>query len=1548
MKRRVRLFIGGLEVEFKTVPDILYNFKVDDITNPSAVKNSYSKTVTIPGTKQNNRIFDSFFLNDYKTVGTNFDATKKTEFTLYVDNEPYQTGYVKLDKIKQNKHYFEYDCTLFSTLGEFFYNLSYKDSAQGEDERMKLSDLEFYADSGSSTPLELGFQINKETVKQAWDNLGVPSSKWDTLNFTPAYNGLPSDFDADKCLMNLYDGTTPSTGGTSGPVIRRSGRSEGSVVSKVTTGGTTYTTYGGYAVAELSREYTGAEMRDFRSYLQRPVLRVKNVIEAMCRPEQNGGFDVELDPDWFNQGNEYWNDLWVTMPMLSSLEYVARTDNTGTTITKGTKTSQNITATSTKDPGYEEKYLLNISNGIEDRPFDMRVNLDLKLSGVTAPTDKDLVLCAYYPTGGFTYPSAVLVQLVAYDAFGNAVAGSPVQYITSAYGTRRDGRMVYANFLDLSDWKYSVPYGNEYSQPSGNRFVYSGSTWQWNANLQLDAKNIPAGSTVRVLVTELYKQASSPSGAKKVFYRYEQGGQQTLYTAYTFNSFDIDITDYKVAYQTNEGIRTGVEFTKKQLLDTDYSPCDFLRSYMRIFGLYAVCDPIRKKVSILSRHNFFKRSEIVDVQDLIDRQSVEITPLVFNAKWYDWNLEADESEYGKAYEDTYGKPYGRKKINTGYNFNRDTNEVLDGNIFKNAVQVLERSNAFCYIGEDKWQKSWMMTGYKYNLYATNDATDTYEMDIPASSTIDLYSGFTTGYMYYDMYDKVQLHSADNSPADGANVLLIRGENISTEKGSIKLKYFISDDNSYMSLLNDGRPCWLYSTLSADSQGNSVCIFLDEIPYFSRYKVYSASGYITRSLDFGKPDEIYIPGLYYRPGSTIYEEFWQDYISDLYDKDSRVMKCKMLIKERPTVDWLRRFYYFDNTLWRMLSIEDYNAAADKLTTVEFVRVQDINKYDNVVVSPAESISITLSENEVGAEGGTIYFDVTISNGGDWYLTGFYGDVISITGGTGNASGTWEIPSNYSIGDIQRTLTAVMDGASASATLTQKGVSLAINGPMEQGSVPYTGGTRTFIVTSPDGPWTAATDYTGIITSLVPSAGTATTGTGVTVTATISQNDGSSTRQAYVYVRGIGGAYSRSSNVMQSPSPSMYITAYPSYVPDFPSSGGTLTITVDSSESWRGYTTYPDRVTISPTSGTSGTTNVTATIQPNTGERRYMQLLFYRDSLPASEPANVTIWQNEYEEYLYVSPMNTPNFPASGGTVNITIEASEVWSGETTGMTISPSNGGSGITTVVATIDENTGDSRVLYSKFYLPEHSDPWTIWATVEQNSGETPTPPQPTAVTTLAFDILTGGTLVFDPGTATYANAMSLAYKVNNGSWAASTPGSVISLNVQAGDRVEFSGATDFSYYTPASYNGSYFSGTSYFNLCGRLTSLVEEAELTTSAFAALFRGANVVNASGLTLYEGETLRQMYEQMFYGCTSLLTAPELNYSYVARQACQSMFGNCENLAYIKCLADTCGSNAFSGWTTGITNQSGTFVKASGVSWPLGNGSIPSGWTVQEV
>ena len=963
--------------------------------------------------------------------------------------------------------------------------------------------------------------------------------------------------------------------------------------------------------------------------------------------------------------------------MLTTLEYNAGIVSSATTVSLGAKATGSTAYSTTKDPTYYEDRLAILSDSDSGYAFDVQVKVTLDVEGVSDTTNDKLVLCAYP-----NYAGAFIVQLVAYDGGGNPVAGSDEYYATSAFGIRRvsvGGRsQVYTNFIERNAWNYTAPYGDGFVRASSPGYFekVSGSTYRWDEEITLTAKNVPAGSTLKILVTDLYKNSNTPNSSRILYYRLEQGGQATQYYSRSFNNYNLTINSSKVAYKTNEGIRTGASFTKKQLLDTQYSPFEFLVSYMKIFGLYAIKDKVDKKVTILTRKNFFRRNEIVDIEKYVDRQSLNVTPLAFKHKWYSWNLKADESEYGKAYEDTYGKAYGQQKINTGYNFDRETEEVLKDNIFKNAVQVLERSDAFCYTGEDTTSKPWMFPGYSYLLYDTNDATSTYEVTVNPSSTIDAYSAFTAGYMYYDLYDKVQLHTADNSPADGSNVLLFRNGSVPLMKGTTSLNYYITDDNSYHNILNDSKPCWLFTNSETDAQGNSIATKVDEIPYFNRYLIYPATGYITRSLDFGTPEEIYVPNAIYRPGSTIYDEFWKDYISDLYSKDSRVVSTKMLIREKPSVDWLRRFYFFDNAIWRMTKISDYDVANDKLTTVEFVRVQDVNKYTSASVSSADTITITLSPDSVPNSGGTVQYTINISTGGDWYMSYIdYNTAVSASAGTGDYTGTWTIPASGTKSDIERMMIVNSDDVSARVYLTQKGVELSVE-LITQGEIPWSGGTAQYRVTCPESNWSAKTYYTGIITAITPSDGTATSSGGTIITASFGENSGSTTREAYIYVETPDGITQRSSSIRQGVF-GHSISVSPSTLHNIGSSGLTTTLTVNSTETWNGYRNQ-SWITISPTTGDAGTTQVTVTIAENSSAAtRNGEVAFYRSGSPASNPARTTIQQDAYvhsyeDDYLtlrvvsggtlvwhrqYTSTVPSPYYSTDNGTTWNRFDASE---------------------------------------------------------------------------------------------------------------------------------------------------------------------------------------------------------------------------------------------------------------------------------------------------
>ena len=61
MVEGLRLFINGNEVEFETEPKILFTYQETDTSNPTVVKNSFTKSVQIPGTPNNNHIFGHYW-----------------------------------------------------------------------------------------------------------------------------------------------------------------------------------------------------------------------------------------------------------------------------------------------------------------------------------------------------------------------------------------------------------------------------------------------------------------------------------------------------------------------------------------------------------------------------------------------------------------------------------------------------------------------------------------------------------------------------------------------------------------------------------------------------------------------------------------------------------------------------------------------------------------------------------------------------------------------------------------------------------------------------------------------------------------------------------------------------------------------------------------------------------------------------------------------------------------------------------------------------------------------------------------------------------------------------------------------------------------------------------------------------------------------------------------------------------------------------------------------------------------------------------------------
>ena len=411
MRRTVSLYVDGRKADLADDALILWTYTRELLGDPGAVKNSYTKQVTLPGTPANEAIFGHYAKMDRRTLGTGtgiyFNALKRTPFTIFdTKGRILESGYLKLDSVADAQGgLHSYTVTLYGGLGQFLYNLMYDDD---EAEKRTLASL-WYLSAPSGDPLDepISVEVTAANVKASWDYLKtlelngwksdltpeetlddtglhddgtttqgsgdvgytvkeytvksgdviffygyrdtthagvvaydsqdnvvpggalIPSgaaqtyaaerlvvpknavtlriqgkascslrtssitNMWDVVSFAPMYNGLPpKEFDAQRCVQH-----TGSAYGLPVPTGK-------------------HAPSGSYTLVSYNQKYTEWQMRDLRAYLQRPVVRLRAVVEGAAKPYNNGGWEVVLDPGFFNDDNLFWNSTWVTLPLL--------------------------------------------------------------------------------------------------------------------------------------------------------------------------------------------------------------------------------------------------------------------------------------------------------------------------------------------------------------------------------------------------------------------------------------------------------------------------------------------------------------------------------------------------------------------------------------------------------------------------------------------------------------------------------------------------------------------------------------------------------------------------------------------------------------------------------------------------------------------------------------------------------------------------------------------------------------------------------------------------------------------------------------------------------------------------------------------------------------------------------------------------------------------------------------------------------------------------------------------------------------------------------
>ena len=993
MRRRITLYIDGRLADIDDASFVVFNWRREDTDNPAVIRNSWSNSVTLPGTPDNDVIFSHAFRCDrrYNFTPDSFDPSARTPFAIYQETgEILVSGYCKLDSVARSGATHSYKVTLFGGVGSLLYSLAYDASGN----KRTLASLDFLGGGAS----ELDFPITAAKVQAAWDTLRIPygttrpvastlsdkilkengatqsvgssygyyidvydvipgesyevkgrrfnvadravvalydkdgvfvaqfgttgtygwrtyavvvpdnavtmyvqgagdtpgatsvkraEGKWDIVNFAPCYNGRPDgDFQADKALVRPADLGWPDS---------------------VTQGGKTYETQAGAALATLPDKMDEWQTKDLRAYLQRPVLSLIEFLKAIAKPENNGGWTLDISQvdaivPWQSR------KTWITLPMLPK-EGTYRQQ----AVLSATRTGSGWHITTTTD----EYTITGVQTGDNVR---LRVSCRPVLRIPTAAAAGKAQLSPTLYGYGKTQSVVTFYQLIGYDGNGNKVAASKTLADYWYSGVDIDEMVAYVGYSPDA-------LNTEYYQDH-DAYIY-------NRRGVTDDYERAVPIAIDITGVEVERVEMAVKCYYVIYNQYHEGGNYPFNRLFSTNSNNqyavtqMEFDDVSLNASAEGGaLRSGMLVTKQMLLGGEHTPADYLIAILKAFNLYLDVNDKDRTAVIRTCYNYFDRSEVLDLSGRVDAgQEVNIVPLNYDAKWYDFKLSLAEGAFGLEYRTAYGVPYGVQRIDTGYDFDASAKDVLGGPALRSCVPVSKFSLNLCdaEVGGSYVPSPFIVSGGKYTLVASDGST--LEVNITPGAPVSYLNTRAPGYDI-PLSGRPEFCKADGGGIDGQDCLvwLVGWEDYPN--------FRLTDDDALMPTIAGGL-CWLLAEETLSPL---------HVPTFSPIEV-NGSGGVDWMLSFGAPRELALPGVTLSGVPGIYGLQWGRLMGDRLDVDTKVVRVKVdLTGLQVGPGLLRKFVWWDGCLWSINAIENYSISTYDLADVELVQVHNINNYN----------------------------------------------------------------------------------------------------------------------------------------------------------------------------------------------------------------------------------------------------------------------------------------------------------------------------------------------------------------------------------------------------------------------------------------------------------------------------------------------------------------------------------------------------------------------------------------------------------------------------
>lgn len=923
---------------------ILFQRQRTDYTNPTIVRNSFTKTINLPGTKKNNEIFDQLWkLDKYirKSWG-GFIPSERESFMLLKEGNLVEKGYVKLNNIIWDGHFYTYQITLYGELGNLLYGLSYNiDSETDEVSPLTLGDLDYDFDQ---------FSITKDLVEYAWKRLdgqatGDQYKIFDTINFMVSYDGIPdaNHFDPKSVWCSVdrkadvrwkdhhyYANQFPSE------IVE-----DKVTYSYVSTMLSKMDPDDHYALMELKKEISPLEMRDLRSYLLRPVINIKKMFEAIGNYiNTHYGYTLDMSDPFFSTDD--FKSTWMTLSMLYEIDPDVET---GTVFTKKQLLSNTSSPASYLisfckiygiylDVDYFGKKLTltrlpNFFNREKCSELKVDLSRDIKITPLSFDKasytfdygkGEGEFLKKYKDTYGIQYGSKKVNTGYRFDA-------STAPYINN--NIYRQG----VDSIDQSAY-YRYPYAPRNSFGTDVLFIYPVGL--------MDEANLP---TYKLFDMDTYKKTGEIKTVDGEMSPYWYPGMynESNDKLYVYNVVN---SGYQFMNVWWGGLRPQVwqdSFPKLQCHSEDNKAVDGKNILVRFSGfrqsLYGKLTTTDDRIYWNQETYTDSQIDATKVNYLLSDDNPYLKQIIGTNCYYDCPMPS-YCEGGYNYLKVINKlPQFTRAT---YSYARDYSNIPAFYVAAFGQYTITGSSSSVGITKSNTYYRTSVSsssGRQYSYFSGYAYKPKHRYFIAAAVKTSNATAIKSGnsYAHPDIIDSTLINSNDLQYSDKVQLI---GSIVEIGDTSLNRLTSLSTNNVGSAVSWDTEYLVVYD-LTEIGMADRLTTVDAAIQYFGMTDKRVGYSYdLSETLDFGISRELYVPNCTYRKDIGVYNEYWKHYISDVYSVNTRVMECYCFLDNIDKV--FREFYYYDNCLWILSKIVDWDMDT-KLCKGTFIKVNDINNY-----------------------------------------------------------------------------------------------------------------------------------------------------------------------------------------------------------------------------------------------------------------------------------------------------------------------------------------------------------------------------------------------------------------------------------------------------------------------------------------------------------------------------------------------------------------------------------------------------------------------------